>query len=101
MVYSPEYAQIMHSEKKGWFPTGCILAREGRMGMQQTAAESHLFAPRTGFAFHMWLFLGGGVEYVHWLSFPIERNIFEPHAASPGMIHGVIIKLLRMHDVTR
>ena len=38
---------------------------------------------------------------MHWLSFPIERNIFEPHAASPGMIHGVIIKLLRMHDVTQ
>ena len=32
--------------------------------------------------------------------FPIERNTFEARAASPGMICGVIIKLLCMHDVT-
>jgi len=31
---------------------------EGHTGMQQTAAESTLFAQQTGLAFHRWPFLG-------------------------------------------
>jgi len=57
MVYSPEEAQIVCSEMKGWFSTGCISIREGRMGVQQTAAESAFFAQQAELAFHAWLFL--------------------------------------------
>jgi len=55
--------------------------------MQQTAAESTLFAQKAGLAFHAWLFLGGDYtqECVRWLV--------------QGMIHGVIIKLVHMCDV--
>ena len=72
MVYSPEEAQIVRSEMKGRFPTDCIFMREGRMGMQQMAAESALFAPQAGLAFHVWLFPGGFYvqECVCWLGFP-------------------------------
>ena len=46
--------------------------REGRTGMQQTAAESTLFAQQAELAFHAWLFLGGvyAQERVRWLGFP-------------------------------
>ena len=46
--------------------------REGRTGVQQTAAESTLFARQAELAFHAWLFLGGVYmqECLHWLGFP-------------------------------
>ena len=50
--------------------------REGHTGMQQTAALSTLFAPQTGLAFHVWLFLGGFARSNASAGqvFPIERN---------------------------
>ena len=77
---------------------GCISVREGRTRMQQTAAESALFAPQTGLAFYMWLFLGGVTRtYVcTGQVFLTERNTFEARAAHQGMIRGVIIKLPHM-----
>ena len=44
--------------------------------MQQTAALSTLFAPQTGLAFHVWLFLGGFARSNASAGqvFPIERN---------------------------
>ena len=59
--------------------------REGRTGMQQTAAESALFARQTGLAFHAWLFLCG-VYKQEWRAgwiFSIERNTFEARDCPP------------------
>ena len=63
---------LVHSEMKGWLPTGCISMREGRTGVQPTAAESTLFAQQAELTFHAWLFLGGVYtqECLHWLGFP-------------------------------
>ena len=47
--------------------------------MQQTAAESALFAPETGLALHVWLFHKGSYKpkCMHKLDFPIECSAFD------------------------
>ena len=103
VVYSTEEAQIVHSEMKRSFLTGCISMREGRTGVQQTAAESALFAWQAELAFHAWLFLGGVYtqERLRWLGFPLWTSCIRSASCPPGMIRSVIIRLPRIRDVTR
>jgi len=60
--------------------------REGCTGMQQTAAESALFARQTRLVFRTWLFLGRVTcrnVCAGWV-FPIEHNTFEVRVAPPA-----------------
>jgi len=83
MVYLvPEWAQIGHSDK--W--------QLKVLSLLNSAGISHVAVSCMG-----------GVT--HWnvctsQAFPIEHNTFEALAAPLAMIHGIILKLLHMHDVS-
>jgi len=47
---------------------------EGHTGMQQTAAESTLFARQTGLAFHRWPFLGHSFGDANYSTFAITLD---------------------------
>ena len=95
--------------------TDCALKRKGDIqqavsrwgkvtqGSNKLQLKAHSLLHKAELGFHVWLFLGGVTcrNACAGRFFPIECNTCEEHAARQGMIRWVVIKLLRMHDITR